>query len=163
MSVEMSMAGRRESGSARALVGSAARPSDYLALVKPRVMSLVMFTALTGMLFAPSSVDPVIGFASLFAIAGGAGACGALNMSDIDALMRRTRHRPIPAGRMSKGEALCFGLILAVFSVMSLGLIANWLSAALLGFTIFFYVAIYTIWLKLFAAIAGERLAGVIP
>jgi heme o synthase len=147
----MSMVSGRDSGSARTLAGSAARPADYVALLKPRVMSLVLFTALTGMLLAPFAVDPFIGLASLVAIAGGAGACGALNMwydADIDALMRRTCHRPIPAGRMSKEEALCFGLILAVLSVMTLGLIANWLSAALLCFTIFFYVAIYTIWLK---------------
>lgn len=130
---------------------SIARPSDYVALLKPRVMSLVIFTALTGILIAPSSVNPVIGFASLLAIATGAGASGALNMwydSDIDALMRRTQKRPIPAGRMRKEDALGFGLVLAVLSVMTLGIVANWLAAALLAFTIFFYVAVYTMWLK---------------
>ena len=128
-----------------------ASPSDYLALLKPRVMSLVMFTALTGVLIAPSHVNPVIGFASLLAIAAGAGASGALNMwydADIDALMRRTQNRPIPAGRMNKGDALGFGLVLAVLSVFALGIVANWLAAALLSFTIFFYVAVYTMWLK---------------
>ena len=128
-----------------------ASPADYLALLKPRVMSLVIFTALTGVLIAPSHVNPVIGFASLLAIAAGAGASGALNMwydADIDALMRRTCRRPIPAGRMRKEDALGFGMVLAVLSVMTLGIVANWLAAALLGFTIFFYVAIYTMWLK---------------
>jgi protoheme IX farnesyltransferase len=95
-------------------------------------------------LIAPLHVNPVIGFASLLAIAAGAGASGALNMwydTDIDALMRRTRKRPIPAGRMLKEDALGFGSVLAVLSVMTLGIVANWLAAALLGFTIFFYVA----------------------
>jgi protoheme IX farnesyltransferase len=128
-----------------------ASPSDYLALLKPRVMSLVMFTALTGVLIAPSHVNPVTGFTSLLAIAAGAGASGALNMwydADIDALMRRTQNRPIPAGRMNKGDALGFGLVLSVLSVFALGVVANWLAAALLSFTIFFYVAVYTMWLK---------------
>ncbi len=143
------------SKSSNALTGrlpvSAASCSDYLALLKPRVMSLVIFTALTGVLIAPSHVNPVIGFASLLAIAAGAGAAGALNMwydADIDALMRRTQNRPIPSGRMSKGDALGFGIVLAVFSVFALGVVANWLAAALLSFTIFFYVAVYTMWLK---------------
>src|SRR5437588_11145809 len=112
-----------------------ASPADYLALLKPRVMSLVIFTALAGVLIAPSHVNPVIGFASLLAIAAGAGASGALNMwydADIDALMRRTQNRPIPAGRMNKGAALAFGLALAVLSVLTLGIVANWLAAALL-------------------------------
>lgn len=128
-----------------------ATPSDYVVLLKPRVMSLVVFTALTGMLISPDPINPVIGFASLLAIAVGAGAAGALNMwfdSDIDALMRRTRKRPIPAGKMAKGEALGFGLFLAGFSVVTLGVVANWLAAALLAFTIFFYVVVYTMWLK---------------
>jgi protoheme IX farnesyltransferase len=130
---------------------SIASPSDYVALLKPRVMSLVLFTAFTGVLIAPAHVNPVVGFASLLAIAAGAGASGALNMwydADIDALMRRTRKRPIPAGRMAKEDALGFGLVLSVLSVMTLGIVANWLAAALLGFTIFFYVAVYTMWLK---------------
>jgi protoheme IX farnesyltransferase len=143
------------SKSSNALTGrlpvSTASRSDYFALLKPRVMSLVIFTALTGVLIAPSHVNPVIGFASLLAIAAGAGAAGALNMwydADIDALMRRTQNRPIPSGRMSKGDALGFGIVLAVVSVITLGVVANWLAAALLSFTIFFYVAIYTMWLK---------------
>jgi protoheme IX farnesyltransferase len=93
----------------------------------------------------------VIGFASLLAISAGAGASGALNMwydADIDALMRRTQNRPIPAGRMNKGDALGFGLVLSVLSVLTLGIVANWLAAALLSLTIFFYVAVYTMWLK---------------
>lgn len=130
---------------------SIASPSDYLALLKPRVMSLVVFTALAGILIAPSHVNPIIGFASLLAIAIGAGASGALNMwydADIDALMRRTSRRPIPAGRMHKEDALGFGATLAVLSVFTLGVVANWLAAALLCFTIFFYVVVYTMWLK---------------
>ncbi len=130
---------------------SAASPGDYLALLKPRVMSLVIFTALTGLLFAPRHINPVIGFASLLAIAVGAGAAGALNMwydADIDAVMRRTRRRPIPTGRVTPREALAFGLTLAIFAVLTLGLVANLLAAALLAFTIFFYVVIYTMWLK---------------
>src|SRR3989440_10374608 len=114
-------------------------------------MSLVVFTALVGLMVAPGGIDPFAGVVALLCIAAGAGAAGALNMwydADIDALMRRTRNRPVPASRMSKGDALCFGLVLAVLSVLALGLIANWLAAALLGFTIFFYVAIYTMWLK---------------
>jgi protoheme IX farnesyltransferase len=128
-----------------------ASTSDYLALLKPRVMSLVTFTAFTGFLIAPLHVNPVIGTASLLAIAAGAGASGALNMwydADIDALMRRTQNRPIPAGRMNKGDALGFGVVLSVLSVFTLGIVANWLAAALLSLTIFFYVAVYTMWLK---------------
>ncbi|HEY4846846.1 MAG TPA: heme o synthase [Methylocella sp.] len=147
----MNFVSQSDRGPAQCLPVSTATPSDYLALLKPRVMSLVMFTALTGVLIAPSHVNPVIGFASLLAIAAGAGAAGALNMwydADIDALMRRTQNRPIPAGRMSKEDALSFGMILAVLSVMTLGTVANWLAAALLSFTIFFYIAVYTMWLK---------------
>jgi protoheme IX farnesyltransferase len=126
-------------------------PRDYLALLKPRVMSLVVFTALVGMAVAPGHVNPVIGAAALIAIAVGAGAAGALNMwfdADIDRLMRRTAPRPIPAGRLQPGDALGFGLTLAVASVAFLGLATNYLAAALLAFTIFFYVVIYTMWLK---------------
>ena len=124
---------------------------DYVALLKPRVMSLVVFTALVGMAVAPGHVNPVIGAASLIAIAVGAGAAGALNMwydADIDRLMRRTAPRPIPAGRLAPGDALGLGSVLAVGSVAFLGLAANWLAAALLAFTIFFYVVVYTMWLK---------------
>ena len=124
---------------------------DYLALLKPRVMSLVVFTALVGLLLAPGGINPVVGFISILCIAIGAGASGALNMwydSDIDAVMSRTANRPIPAGRMERDHALAFGLVLSVFSVCLLGLAANWLAAGLLAFTIFFYAVIYTMWLK---------------
>jgi heme o synthase len=124
---------------------------DYLALLKPRVMSLVVFTALVGLLVAPGHVHPVIGFTALLCIAIGAGASGALNMwydADIDAVMTRTKSRPIPAGRVQPGEALAFGAMLAVFSVATLGVLVNWFAAALLAFTIFFYVFVYTMWLK---------------
>jgi protoheme IX farnesyltransferase len=130
---------------------SVATPGDYIALLKPRVMSLVIFTALTGLMLAPNYVHPIVGFASLLAIAVGAGASGALNMwydADIDAVMRRTSRRPIPSGRITRPEALSFGLVLSAFSVFTLGIVANWLAAALLAFTIFFYAVIYTMWLK---------------
>lgn len=130
---------------------SNADPEDFIALLKPRVMSLVVFTALVGMVLAPGTIHPVIGFIAIFAIAIGAGASGALNMwydADIDAVMRRTANRPIPGGRVSESEALTFGLLLSVFSVMVLGLATNWIAAGLLAFTIFFYVVIYTIGLK---------------
>jgi protoheme IX farnesyltransferase len=147
----MSLFSQSESRFETSLRVPVARLADYVALLKPRVMALVVFTALTGMLLAPARLDPFTGFAWLLAIAAGAGAAGTLNMwydADIDACMRRTRHRPLPAGRIRKGEALGFGLTLALVSVLALGLLANWLAAALLGFTIFFYVAIYTMWLK---------------
>ena len=130
---------------------SEASVGDYIALMKPRVMSLVVFTALVGLMVAPEQLHPVLGFAALLCIAVGAGAAGALNMwfdADVDALMSRTRSRPIPAGRVLPREALGFGMTLAVGSVAVLGLVANWLAAGLLAFTIFFYVAIYTAWLK---------------
>ncbi len=130
---------------------SPASVADYFALLKPRVMSLVVFTALTGMAVAPGHIHPVLAFASLLAIAVGAGAAGALNMwydADIDCIMRRTRGRPIPMERVLPGEALAFGTTLAVGSVTVLGFAANYFAAALLAFTIFFYVVIYTIWLK---------------
>ncbi|WP_363349864.1 heme o synthase [Methylocystis echinoides] len=128
-----------------------AAPSDYFRLLKPRVMSLVVLTALAGLLLAPTPPHPFIVFTALLAIAVGAGASGALNMwfdADIDAVMTRTRLRPIPAGRMEPESALAFGLVLALFSVFTLGFATNWLAAALLAFTIFFYVVIYTMWLK---------------
>jgi protoheme IX farnesyltransferase len=124
---------------------------DFVALLKPRVMSLVVFTALTGLLVAPVSVHPLVGFASILFIALGGGASGALNMwwdADIDRVMRRTRNRPIPAGKVTEGEALGFGLALSGFSVVMLGLAANWFAGAFLAFTIFFYVVVYTMWLK---------------
>jgi protoheme IX farnesyltransferase len=130
---------------------SLAGVEDYVALLKPRVMSLVVFTALVGLLVAPGELHPVIGFTALLCIAIGAGASGALNMwydADIDAIMSRTVKRPIPAGRVQPGEALAFGATLAAFSVAVLGILVNWFAAALLAFTIFFYVFVYTMWLK---------------
>jgi len=128
-----------------------ARFGDYVLLLKPRVMSLVVFTALVGLLVAPVPVDPMIGFAAILFIALGGGASGALNMwydADIDAVMRRTAKRPVPAGKVTSGEALSLGLWLSAISVAMLGLATNWLAAGLLAFTIFFYAVIYTIWLK---------------
>ena len=128
-----------------------AQLGDYFALLKPRVMSLVVFTALVGLLAAPVSVHPVIGFASILFVAIGAGASGALNMwwdADIDAVMRRTSKRPIPAGRVGPGEALGLGVALSGLSVMMLAVTANLMAAALLAFTIFFYAVVYSMWLK---------------
>ena len=126
-------------------------PADYVSLLKPRVMSLVILTALAGILAAPGHVHPVIGFAALLAISVGAGASGALNMwydRDIDAVMSRTASRAIPSGRIAPREALAYGLTLATFSVFTLGVVANWFAAGFLAFTIFFYAVIYTMWLK---------------
>jgi protoheme IX farnesyltransferase len=131
-----------------------ARPasaSDYVALLKPRVMSLVVFTGLVGYAVAPGAGNLVLGFAAILAIAVAAGAAGALNMwfdSDIDAVMSRTRTRPIPAGRVPREEALVLGLTLSALSVVTMLLAANVLAAALLAFTIFFYAVVYTMWLK---------------
>jgi len=130
---------------------SIAGAGDYLSLMKPRVMSLVVFTALTGLAVAPEHIHPLIGFTALLCIAVGAGAAGALNMwydADIDARMTRTARRAVPMGRVKPGEALAFGLTLAAFAVVTLGLMVNLLSAVLLAFTIFFYAVIYTMWLK---------------
>jgi protoheme IX farnesyltransferase len=133
-----------------ALTGGA-RVEDYFELLKPRVMSLVVFTAFVGLLLAPGGINPVIGAISILCIAVGAGASGALNMwydADIDRVMSRTANRPIPAGRIERDHALALGLVLSAFSVLLLGLAANWLAAGLLAFTIFFYAVIYTMWLK---------------
>ncbi|HCL64402.1 MAG TPA: protoheme IX farnesyltransferase [Rhizobium sp.] len=130
---------------------SEASARDYFALLKPRVMSLVVFTAFAGLVLAPGHIHPVLGTIAILCIAVGAGASGALNMwydADIDAVMTRTAKRPIPAGRIQPAEALAFGLTLAVFSVSILGLVVNWFSASLLAFTIFFYAVVYTMWLK---------------
>lgn len=124
---------------------------DYFALLKPRVMSLVVFTALVGLLAAPVTVHPVIAFASILFVAIGAGASGALNMwwdADIDAVMKRTSKRPIPAGKVTPDEAKVLGVALSGMSVMMLALSANLLAAGLLAFTIFFYAVIYSMWLK---------------
>ncbi|MEX2128318.1 MAG: heme o synthase [Xanthobacteraceae bacterium] len=124
---------------------------DYFELLKPRVMSLVVFTALVGLVRAPAELHPVLAFTALLCIAIGAGAAGALNMwwdADIDARMARTARRPIPAGRVAASEALSIGLVLSIASVLMLGLFVSLLAAALLAFTIFFYAVIYTMWLK---------------
>ncbi len=124
---------------------------DYFALLKPRVMTLVVFTACVGLLAAPVSLHPFVAFCAILFIAVGGGASGALNMwydADIDAVMKRTAKRPIPAGKVTGQEALAIGLFLSGVSVMFLGLATNWLAAGLLAFTIFFYVIIYTMWLK---------------
>ena len=147
---------------------SEADVGDYIALLKPRVMSLVIFTALVGLMIAPGHVHPVLAFTSLLCIAVGAGASGALNMAlegDIDALMTRTANRPIPRGRVTRPEALAFGMTLAFFSVMTLGILVNWVAGALLAFTIFFYVVIYTIGLKRWTAqnIVIGGAAGALP
>ena len=147
---------------------SEADVADYVALLKPRVMSLVVFTALVGLLIAPVHVHPVLTFTSILCIAVGAGASGALNMwyeSDIDALMSRTANRPIPRGRVTPPEALTFGMTLAFFSVMTLGILVNWVAGALLAFTIFFYVVIYTMALKRWTAqnIVIGGAAGALP
>ncbi len=135
----------------RTVLASVADPGDYLALLKPRVMSLVVYTAVAGLLIAPGAANPVLAAAALLAITIGAGASGALNMwydSDIDAVMRRTAGRPIPQGRVTRAEALAFGLTLSALSVFTLGVVANWFAAGFLAFTIFFYVVVYTMWLK---------------
>lgn len=124
---------------------------DYIQLLKPRVMSLVVLTALVGLVAAPVEINPLISFVAILCIAVGAGSSGVLNMwydADIDRLMGRTAERPIPSGAVDASDALIFGVVLAVFSVLTLGLAVNWQSAAMLAFTIFFYVVIYTWWLK---------------
>src|SRR6476646_8028557 len=133
---------------ARAVGGSI---GDFAALMKPRVMSLVVFTALVGMMLAPQPPHPAIAVIALLCIAVGAGASGALNVwfdADIDACMQRTASRPIPRGYVTPEEALTFGTVLAIGSVATLGLIVNWVAGALLAFTIAFYVLVYTMWLK---------------
>ena len=147
---------------------SEADVADYIALLKPRVMSLVIFTALVGLMIAPVHVHPVLAFTSILCIAVGAGASGALNMwyeSDIDALMSRTANRPIPRGRVTRPEALAFGMTLAFFAVMTLGILVNWFAGALLACTIFFYVVVYTMGLKRWTAqnIVIGGAAGALP
>jgi protoheme IX farnesyltransferase len=125
--------------------------SDFIQLMKPRVMSLVVFTALAAMLAAPGPINPVLGFIAIITIAIGAGASGALNMwydADIDARMARTAARPLPRGRVTGEEALSFGAVLAVCSVLTLGVLVNWTAGALLALTIAFYLFVYTMWLK---------------
>ena len=127
------------------------RSRDFIALTKPRVMSLAVFTALVGLMLAPEHPNPLTGLVAILCIAAGAGAAGALNMwydADIDAVMARTALRPIPRGRLSRGEALCFGLVLAAGAILILALATNVAAAALLAATILFYVVVYTMWLK---------------
>lgn len=130
---------------------SEATAGDYLELLKPRVMSLVVFTAFVGMAAAPVALNPFVAVVAILSIAIGAGASGALNMwydADIDAVMSRTASRPVPAGRILPQQALAFGLILSALSVMTLGVFVNWVAGAGLAFTIFFYAVVYTMWLK---------------
>lgn len=130
---------------------STAQPEDFFQLLKPRVMSLVVFTAATGLVVAPGSVNPLVAAIAILCIAVGAGAAGALNMAlegETDALMRRTRGRPVAAGRVRKNDAMAFGVILSLFSVMLLGMNANWLAAGLLALTIVYYAGFYTLLLK---------------
>ncbi len=125
--------------------------SDWIALLKPRVLSLVVFSGVAGLLVAPGSLHPVLALTAILCITVAAGAAGAINMwydRDIDAIMRRTANRPIPAGRVSAEAALAYGVLLSVASVGLMGLATNWLAAGVLAFSIFFYVVIYTVWLK---------------
>jgi len=147
---------------------SPARWQDYVQLLKPRVMSLVIFTAVTGLLCARTPVNPVLGAVAILCIAVGAGASAALNMwydADIDARMRRTRGRPVPAGRVQGADALAMGITLSLFSVGLMGIAVNWLAAGLLAFTILFYAVVYTMWLKRSTAqnIVIGGLAGALP
>ena len=134
-----------------AVTTGAAELSDWIALLKPRVLTLVVFTGAIGLLIAPGHINPVLAFTAVLCIAVAAGACGAINMwydRDIDALMRRTRSRPIPAGRMPPEAALGFGVFLAVASVLTMFLATNAAAAAILALSILFYVFVYTVWLK---------------
>ncbi|UWU94232.1 heme o synthase [Bradyrhizobium sp. CB1015] len=127
------------------------RPRQFISLAKPRVMALALFTAFVGLMLAPIRLEPLAGFIAILAIAAGAGGAGALNMwydADIDAVMLRTALRPIPRGKVSKTEALIFGVVLGITAVMALALVTNLAAAALLACTILFYVAVYTAWLK---------------
>src|SRR3954469_25194169 len=142
--------------------------SDYFALLKPRVMSLVVFTALTGLLCAGRPMNPILAAVAILCIAVGAGASGALNMwydADIDAKMRRTRGRPVPSGRVQGADAATLGVVLSMFSVMLMGIALNWVAAGLLAFTIAFYAVVYTMWLKRWTAqnIVIGGLAGALP
>ncbi|TAJ72255.1 MAG: protoheme IX farnesyltransferase [Phenylobacterium sp.] len=147
---------------------AAARWQDFLQLLKPRVMSLVIFTALTGLICAPDRINPILAAVAVLCIAVGAGASASLNMwydADIDAKMRRTRGRPVPSGRVQGADALALGVVLSLFSVMLMGMALNWLAAGLLAFTIAFYAVVYTMWLKRWTAqnIVIGGLAGALP
>jgi protoheme IX farnesyltransferase len=142
--------------------------TDYLQLLKPRVMSLVVFTGLTGLVCARTPMHPLLAVVAILCIAIGAGASASLNMwydADIDAQMRRTRARPVPAGKVQGADALAMGVVLSLFSVMFMGMAANWLAAGLLAFTILFYAVVYTMWLKRSTAqnIVIGGLAGALP
>ena len=142
---------RSEPAGTAALLAEGGRVADFVELLKPRVMSLVVFTGAAGLVVAPGSVHPVLAAVAILCIAVGAGASGAINMwyeRDIDALMARTAGRPLPTGRIEPAEALTFGVMLSLFSVMVMGLALNWVAAALLALAIGFYVFVYTIWLK---------------
>jgi protoheme IX farnesyltransferase len=145
-----------------------ARWQDYVQLLKPRVMSLVVFTGVTGLVCANTPIDPILGTVAILCIAVGAGGSAALNMwydADIDIQMRRTRGRPVPAGRVQGADALALGVVLSLYSVMLMGMAVNWLAAGLLAFTIIFYAVVYTIWLKRSTAqnIVIGGLAGALP
>jgi len=149
-------------------VRAPARWQDFVQLLKPRVMSLVVFTGLTGLVASGQPVNGFLGAVAILCIAVGAGASGALNMwydADIDAKMRRTRGRPVPAGRVQGSDAAGLGVVLSLFSVMLMGMALNWLAAGLLAFTIIFYVVVYTMWLKRWTAqnIVIGGLAGALP
>ncbi|HEY3909219.1 MAG TPA: heme o synthase [Stellaceae bacterium] len=141
----------RPADASRLAVAPLAALGDYIEILKPRVMSLVVFTGLVGLAVAPGHLNPVLAAVAVLCIAVGAGAAGAINMwydRDIDAIMRRTAGRPLPAGRMAPGEALAVGVVLAGAAVLLMGLALNWAAAGLLALTIGFYVFVYTIWLK---------------
>ena len=145
-----------------------ARWQDFFQLLKPRVMSLVVFTALTGLVCAGQPINPVLGAVAILCIAVGAGASASLNMwydADIDAKMRRTRGRPVPSGKVQGADAVALGVVLSLFSVMLMGMALNWVAAGLLAFTIFFYAVVYTMWLKRSTAqnIVIGGLAGALP
>ncbi len=149
----MSLVERQDTMNSDSLIwdGGQGSVGDFVALLKPRVMSLVIFTAFVGMMLAPGQLHPVLAAVALLCIAIGAGASGALNMwydADIDQVMSRTAKRPIPAGKVSREEAFAFGMTLSIGSVVTLGLLVNWFAGAFLAFTIFFYVIVYTMWLK---------------
>jgi len=145
-----------------------ARWQDFIQLLKPRVMSLVVFTGLTGLVASGQPMNPILAAVAILCIAVGAGASGALNMwfdADIDAKMRRTRGRPVPAGRVQGSDAAGLGVVLSLFSVMLMGMALNWLAAGLLAFTILFYAVVYTMWLKRWTTqnIVIGGLAGALP
>ena len=153
---------------AQTVARTPARWQDFVLLLKPRVMSLVVFTALTGLVCAGKPLHPVLAAVAVLCIAVGAGASGALNMwydADIDSQMRRTRGRPVPAGKIQGADALALGVVLSLFSVMLMGMAVNWFAAALLAFTIVFYAVVYTMWLKRWTAqnIVIGGLAGALP